>query len=375
MSITKGLHTLHFPLHDTPRVWFLTTANNPVGISLCRFLLDHGDFVVAGVQARDLVLGCQNSTGTQQFWAELNDLQSAYASNEDNDTQTDVDTQEQASASDSGLSWKDRIYVVQLDVRVKAQCQSAVAEAVRCFGRIDILFCSSSEVVLGTVEELSQDARTLSLARDQFEINFFGNVNMIKASLPVMRRANSSHIILLTAITGHLGTPGLSMYCASQWAIEGWCDSLAYEIAPFNIKMTIVQPNLEVNVLTNRVTSVPPMECYTEENNPAPLSRNILSLLLDEIEGSAEPTAGDQLHSAEVKSIYPDLRQTMKEALVAETVYAIAAIGGHDNPPARHIVGHEAIASVKAKLKTVSEELEEFVECSCAVDLRQSQIL
>jgi hypothetical protein len=116
------------------------------------------------------------------------------------------------------------------------------------------------------------------------------------------------------------------------------------------------------------------MECYTEENNPAPLSRNILSLLLDKIEGSAEPTAGDQLYSAEVKSIYPDLRQSMKEALVAETVYAVAAIGGHDNPPARHIVGQEAIASVKAKLKTVSEELEEFVECSCAVDLNQSEI-
>jgi NAD(P)-dependent dehydrogenase (short-subunit alcohol dehydrogenase family) len=308
--------------------------------------------VVAGVHPRDAA-GCQESTGAQQFWTELNELQSTYANNECDVTQTDIDSQKQASASNPRLAREDRRY----------------------FGQIDILFCSSSEVVLGTVEELSQDTRTLSLARDQFETNFFGNINMVKASLPVMRAASSGHIVLLTAITGHLGTPGLSMYCASQWAIEGWCDSLAYEIAPFNIKMTIVQPNLEVNVLTNRVTSVPPMECYTEENNPAPLSRNILSLLLDKIEGSAEPTAGDQLHSAEVKCIYPDLRQAMKEALVAETVYAVAAIGGHDNPPARHIVGHEAIASVKAKLKTVTEELEEFVECSCAVDLRQSEVL
>jgi hypothetical protein len=73
--------------------------------------------------------------------------------------------------------------------------------------------------------------------------------------------------------------------------------------------------------------------------------------------------------------VYPDLGQAMKEALVAETVYAVTAIGGHDNPPARHIVGHEAIASVKAKLKTVNEELEEFVECSCAVDLRHAGTL
>ena len=59
----------------------------------------------------------------------------------------------------------------------------------------------------------------------------------------------------------------------------------------------------------------------------------------------------------------------MKSAMLAETVNAITAIGGHDNPPARHIVGYEAVASVKEKLKTVSEELEDFVELSAAVDI------
>lgn len=56
------------------------------------------------------------------------------------------------------------------------------------------------------------------------------------------------------------------------------------------------------------------------------------------------------------------------EVLVSETVYAITAIGGHENPPSRHIVGHEGTASVKEKLKTVSEELEDFIQCSFAVD-------
>ena len=55
--------------------------------------------------------------------------------------------------------------------------------------------------------------------------------------------------------------------------------------------------------------------------------------------------------------------------MLAETVHAITAIGGHENPPARHIVGHEAVASVKEKLKTVSEELEDFVGVSAAVDI------
>jgi len=162
------------------------------------------------------------------------------------------------------------------------------------------------------------------------------------------------------------------MYCASQWAIEGYCDSLAYEIAPFNIKLSIVQPNMEVNVLTHKITSAPPMAAYTEENNPAPLSRNIISGLLDRLEGSSEPTTGDQLHSNEVTSVYPPLSKAMNERLVAETVHAVAAIGGHDNPPARHIVGFEAVSTVKEKLKTVSEELEDFVECSNAVDIERN---
>ena len=198
-------------------------------------------------------------------------------------------------------------------------------------------------------------------------------MNIIKATLPIFRSKKNGHIVLLTAITGHLGTPGLSMYCASQWAIEGYCDSLAYEIAPFNVKMTIVQPNMEINVLTHKITSAPPMAAYAEETNPAPLSRNILSGILDRIEGTSEPTSGDQLHSEEVKSLYPPLSKPMKERLVAETVYAVAAIGGHDNPPARHIVGFEGVASVKEKLKTVSEELEDFVECSNAVDIDKDE--
>lgn len=57
-----------------------------------------------------------------------------------------------------------------------------------------------------------------------------------------------------------------------------------------------------------------------------------------------------------------------------ETVHALTAIGGHENPPARHIVGYEGVASVKEKLKTVSEELEDFVVVSCAVDIFKSDI-
>lgn len=69
----------------------------------------------------------------------------------------------------------------------------------------------------------------------------------------------------------------------------------------------------------------------------------------------------------------PPLGTAHSERLTAETVHAIMAIGGHENPPSRHIVGQEGIASVKEKLKTVSEELEDFIQSSLAVDIPQDE--
>lgn len=178
--------------------------------------------------------------------------------------------------------------------------------------------------------------------------------------------------------------------------------SLAYEIAPFNVKVSIVQANMEVNILTNRITSVPPMAEYLQEENPAPLAREIFSGLLDKLEridnphlnlsfdekspggeststtspdaNMAEPTMGDLLSSDTVNSLYAPLPVALKSSLIAETVHALTAIGGHDNPPARHIVGTEGVTAVKEKLKTTSEELEDFIEVSNAVDIAHRDV-
>jgi hypothetical protein len=153
--------------------------------------------------------------------------------------------------------------------------------------------------------------------------------------------------------------------------------SLAYEVAPFNIKMTIVQPNLEIGVLSNKIVSVPPLPQYSPDSNPAPLSREIFSGLLQKMAvstaSSDSEAYADILSSARISSVYPDLPGQLRSQLVTETVFAIAAVGGHDNPPARHIVGLEGVASVKEKLKTVSEELEDFIDVSSQVDFVRSE--
>jgi hypothetical protein len=268
------------------------------------------------------------------------------------------------------------------------QCQAVVAEAVHVFGRVDILLCCTSQAIIGTVEELAVSQRTQNLVRDQFETNFFGPMNIVRAALPEMRMKANGHIIVLGGITGHLGTPGLGMYCASNWALEGFCDSIAYEIAPFNVKVTIVQASIEIGILTNKITSAPSLAAYSPEINNAPLFRGILDGLLNRLPGikaqyprsptdqvytlssETECGAGPNLLSRdEVTSLYPPLSPAHVERLIAETVHCLVAIGGHENPPARHIVGAEGVASVKEKLKTVSEELEDFVDASVAADI------
>jgi hypothetical protein len=228
--------------------------------------------------------------------------------------------------------------------------------------------------VVGTVEELSTCAATQNLVRGQFETIFFSQVNFIKATLPTMREKHNGHIIVLTGITGHIGTPGMPMYCASTWALEGFCDSLAYEIAPFNIKMTIVQPNKEIPVLTNKIIFAPQLPQYESQNNPAPGLRDILTNVVNLHPDTRIDEQDSQTANNVIESRYPNLPSEARDRLVLETVHALTAIGGHENPPARHIVGYEGVASVKEKLKTISEELEDFVEVSCAVDIFKSDI-
>ncbi|KAF4586038.1 short chain dehydrogenase/reductase family protein [Ophiocordyceps camponoti-floridani] len=271
-----------------------------------------------------------------------------------------------------------------------SSCGAAVAEAVAVFGRIDILLCCRSEAVVGTVEELSTTPLTQNLIRQQFEAIFFTQVNFIKATLPTLRSQHTGHIIILSSIGGHIGTPGMSMYTAATWALEGFCDSLAYEIAPFNIKLTIVQPNKEIQSLTNRLIFAPQMPAYADIFTNAPSIRDMLLNVLNADPATAVPpdpvTPQQQAPSSpdstslepeavvggQIVYRYPRLPAAAADRLVAETVHALTAIGGHENPPSRHIVGFEGATAVKEKLKTVTEEMEDFVDASLAVDIFDS---
>ncbi|KAJ9131086.1 Retinol dehydrogenase 8 [Pleurostoma richardsiae] len=335
-----------FPTHNSPRTWFLTQGLSPLAIRLIRLLLAHGDYVVACLPPLEI----EHEDRSAEFRELINECKSARKDRE---------------------GWKDRIRGIRCDGRSMGQCSAAVAEAVQVFGRIDILLCCKSQAVVGTVEELSTTPATRNLVRDEFETIFFSQINFIKAALPQLRTQHTGHIIVLTSIGGHIGTPGMPIHTAATWALEGFCDSLAYEIAPFNIRVTIVQPNKEVPSLTNRILFAPQLPWYESDVNPAPSVRDMLGAVLN---ADPDTAVGDPSEAAEVLARFPKLPGQAADRLVMETVHALTAIGGHENPPARHIVGFEGAMAVKEKLKTVTEELEDFVEASLSVDIFESEL-
>ncbi|KAI5924337.1 transport protein Trs120 or TRAPPC9 TRAPP II complex subunit-domain-containing protein [Camillea tinctor] len=323
-----------FPTHNSPRTWFLTSSLTPLVVRLIRQLLSHGDYVVACLPPSEI----DHEERGAEFRELVNECKSSRKDRE---------------------GWKDRIRAIRCDGRIMSQCGAAVAEAKQHFGRIDILLCCTSEAIVGTVEELSTTPATQNLVHDQFESIFFSQVNFIKASLPTLRAQHTGHIIILSSIGGHIGTPGMAIHTAATWALEGFCDSLAYEVAPFNIKVTIVQPHKEIQSLTNKIVFSPPLPHYDSESNPAPSVRDMLTNVLN-----MNPETAIEPSDTEILYRYPKLPSSSMDRLVAETIHALTAIGGHENPPARHIVGFEGAEAVKEKLKTVTEELEDFVEAS-----------
>ncbi|KAL7925605.1 short chain dehydrogenase/reductase [Trichoderma austrokoningii] len=350
--------------HNSPRTWLLTASLSPLTVRLIRQLLSHGDCVAACFPPLEI----EHEERSAEFRELIDECTSGRKDRE---------------------GWKDRIRGIRCDGRTMSGCGAAVAEAVEVFGRIDILLCCRSEAVVGTVEELSTNLATQSLARDQFETLFFSQVNFIKAALPQLRAQHTGHIMVLTSTGGHIGTPHMSMYTAATWALEGFCDSLAYEIAPFNIKVTIVQPNKEIQSLTNRIAFAPQIPAYASSFAEAPSVREMLTTVLNSHPDTAVPANPDIDMSAtspdsvslepgeavgEIFYRYPKLPPSSIDKLVNETIYALTAIGGHENPPSRHIVGTEGALAVKEKLKTVTEEMEDFVEASLAVDIFESEL-
>lgn len=133
--------------------------------------------------------------------------------------------------------YKDRVAALPLDVTDRPAVFKTVAQAKDRFGRIDVAVNNAGFGLFGAIEEISEGE-----ARDQIETNLFGALWVTQAVLPIMRAQGSGHILQVSSIGGVNAFPTVGLYHASKWGLEGFSTSLAAEVAPLGIKVTLIEP-------------------------------------------------------------------------------------------------------------------------------------
>jgi NAD(P)-dependent dehydrogenase (short-subunit alcohol dehydrogenase family) len=159
----------------------------------------------------------------------------------------------------------DRVLVQKLDVTLPLDAVTAVEAAVARFGRIDVLINNAGYGIIGAVEETPE-----AEFRAQMETNFFGALSVTKAALPHLRAQKSGAIANVSSMGGQLSFAGGSAYSASKFALEGMSEALAQELAPFGIKVMIVEPGaLRTNFsASDTIKQMPVMEAYQDIIGP-----------------------------------------------------------------------------------------------------------
>jgi NAD(P)-dependent dehydrogenase (short-subunit alcohol dehydrogenase family) len=176
------------------KVWLITGASSGFGRAIAEAALEAGDTVVAAVRRPEA----------------LEDLVAAYPG---------------------------RVNAVRLDVTDQARIAAVVAEAVLWHGRIDVLVNNAGRGLVGAVEETGD--REL---RDLMDLHFFGPAALTRAVLPHMRRQGSGAVVQMSSMGGRFSFPGVGGYSATKFALEGLSEALAAEVAPFGIKVLVVEP-------------------------------------------------------------------------------------------------------------------------------------
>ncbi|MDT9605519.1 SDR family oxidoreductase [Lactobacillus johnsonii] len=133
--------------------------------------------------------------------------------------------------------YPDNLDVEHLDVTNTQEIREVVNKTIQRYGKIDVLVNNAGYGLFGAAEELSDKDIDLIIAT-----NLTGSIQMIRAVLPYMRAQKSGHIIQISSYGGQVAYAGNSLYHATKFGIEGFCESVAQEIAPFNIKFSIIEP-------------------------------------------------------------------------------------------------------------------------------------
>jgi NAD(P)-dependent dehydrogenase (short-subunit alcohol dehydrogenase family) len=159
----------------------------------------------------------------------------------------------------------DALLPLELDVTDREAGFTRVAEAHSHFGRIDVVVNNAGYGQFGFIEELSEDE-----VRNQMNTNVFGAIWITQAALPFLRKQGSGHIIQVSSTGGLFSGPNLGLYCASKFALEGVSEALAFEVAPFGIHVTLVEPGVfATDWAGSSAKHATPLPVYDQRHNDA----------------------------------------------------------------------------------------------------------
>jgi NAD(P)-dependent dehydrogenase (short-subunit alcohol dehydrogenase family) len=235
----------------------------------------------------------------------------------------------------SAVGEHDDLLAVRLDVTDPADGESAVVAAVDRFGRIDVLVNNAGNFNAGFFEELSPEE-----FRAQIDTTFFGPVNVTRAVLPVMRAQRSGLVITISSTAGLEGGEFTSAYAASKFAVEGWMESLAPEVAPFGVRTMLVEPGFfRTELLTPESTK------YAE------------SSIKDYAERTEQTvTAWKRMNGQQVGD-------------PAKLADALVHLAGQEEAPLRFAAGADAVAAFERRAKNLLAQGDAYRDLSSSLAL------
>ena len=190
--------------------------------------------------------------------------------------------------------YPDNFHVEIVDMRDRKAVTQLGQKAEELFSTIDVIVSNAGYGLFGAAEELSDDE-----IDDIIATNLTGSIDFIRAFLPIMRKKQQGRIIQISSYGGEVAFAGNSLYHATKWGIEGFCDSLSQEMAPFNIGVTIVEPGgarTEFRYKSAKIAK--PIKAY--DNTPAHACQKMLDRKNGLAAGDPERMAARIIESVDI---------------------------------------------------------------------------
>nr|WP_062340481.1 SDR family NAD(P)-dependent oxidoreductase [Herbidospora sakaeratensis] len=270
-------------------IWFVTGSSRGLGREIVLAALERGDRVAA----------------TARNPAQLDDLAAKYG---------------------------DRVLPLPLDVTDAEAVDDAVATAVKAFGTLDVVVNNAGWADTSAFEDTPIDN-----FRAQVETNFFGVVNVAKAVVPILRGQGRGSLINVSSIGGRLGTPGLSAYQASKWAVNGLTEVISKELAPLGVRVTTIEPGGMTTDWAGSSMTIPPIS--------EPYQQTVGAMVRLLRQGDHKPL-GDP-------------------AKVAQVIVELVEM---DEPPIRLVLGSDALNGAQYAARTTAERDAAYTELSRSTD-------